>query len=154
MDPSLEEGVIAKLDLGCTHLLPSADSAPVPYWLAPELLSRASQPSTKSDIYSFALVLWELLAGAAPFGEFEDLAAYPDELQEAIVQGLRPTIPDRAPFDFARVIEDCWNKDATKRPTADDVVRRLQAFTLRYSMHSALFKDDDSSSSSRQSPRP
>jgi len=46
-------------------------------------------------VYSFGITLWELLTGSVPFVEFEELAPYPDELQEAIIQGLRPTIPDR-----------------------------------------------------------
>lgn len=127
------------------------DATFVPYWEAPELLAKTSQPSTKTDIYSFGIALWEILSGAVPFSAFEELAPYPDELQDAIIQGLRPAIPDRAPFDYARVIEDCWHKEAAKRPSADEVVRRLQAFSLRYSMHATLFKDDDSSSQSNRS---
>lgn len=149
-DSSLE-GVIAKLDVGCIHL-PNADVS-VAYHQAPELLTRSAPPSTKTDVYSFGIVLWELLTGAVPFAEFEELAPYPDELQEAVIQGLRPTIPERAPFDFAHLVDDCWHREPAKRPAADEVVRRLQAFSLRFSMHSALFKDDDSSSSaSLQSP--
>lgn len=108
VDQSREEGVIAKLGLGCGHASNQIDTDAVLHWQAPELLSKSSQPTTKSDVYSFGILLWELLARSVPFGEFLDLAPFLDELQEAIVQGLRPTIPQRAPFDYARLIEDCW----------------------------------------------
>ena len=36
-------------------------------WMAPEIFTQCTRYSVKADMFSFSLVLWELLAGELPF---------------------------------------------------------------------------------------
>lgn len=42
------------------------------FWLAPEVLTGDSAYSIKSDVYSYAMIVWELLTRQTPFSEFEE----------------------------------------------------------------------------------
>jgi len=130
--------LVAKVDFG-TPRTPEETLSNI-YWMAPEVITKVDY-TTKSDVYSFGIILWELLTTKHPFSEFTNLIPYTDELQDSILQGLRPTIPDTSPRDYTRLIEDCWNKDVNRRPSFSEILRRLQAFAMRFSFSSALFPD-------------
>jgi serine/threonine protein kinase len=79
-----------------------------PHYLAPEIIA-GSPPSTASDIYAFACVLWEAAAGAPPFsgrsffdiglahiGEEPPDAGLPPDLDFALRTGLAKE-PERRP---------------------------------------------------------
>jgi len=40
--------------------------------------------------------------------------------------GLRPEIPERVDSDFAALLRDAWADDASARPSAKEVLRRLE----------------------------
>lgn len=42
------------------------------FWLAPEVLTGDSAYSLKSDVYSYAMIVWELLTRQTPFSEFDE----------------------------------------------------------------------------------
>lgn len=42
------------------------------FWLAPEVLAGDSAYSVKSDVYSYAMIVWELLTRQTPFSEFDE----------------------------------------------------------------------------------
>jgi len=50
-----------------------------PIWLAPEIISNQKY-TEKADVYSFGIIIWELLARKVPFAEMEFLW----EIQESI----------------------------------------------------------------------
>eukprot|EP01094_Clydonella_sp_ATCC50884_P020471 TRINITY_DN4259_c0_g1_i2.p1 TRINITY_DN4259_c0_g1~~TRINITY_DN4259_c0_g1_i2.p1 ORF type:complete len:237 (-),score=40.70 TRINITY_DN4259_c0_g1_i2:40-750(-) len=94
-----------------------------PMWSAPEVLTQ-SQYSEKADIFSFAIVLWELLT----LGEL-----YPGKMgfQLAIevgTQGLRPDIPPNLRERMASTVdlmERCWEDDPHARPAFPEIVATL-----------------------------
>eukprot|EP01102_Stenamoeba_stenopodia_P019173 TRINITY_DN7157_c0_g2_i2.p1 TRINITY_DN7157_c0_g2~~TRINITY_DN7157_c0_g2_i2.p1 ORF type:complete len:620 (-),score=130.31 TRINITY_DN7157_c0_g2_i2:21-1622(-) len=97
-----------------------------PNWLAPEIINE-EEYSDKADVYSYGIVLWELVTRQLPFEEYQYRFTY--QLEDAIVkQQLRPTIPETCPEDFAKLIRDCWSADQSARPSFTDVIQRLQAF--------------------------
>ncbi len=62
-----------------------------PIWLAPEVMrNKADEYSTKSDIYSFGIILWEIFERSIPFAEYN--ITWTSVLEEKIMKGLRPTI--------------------------------------------------------------
>jgi serine/threonine protein kinase len=93
---------------------------------APELwLGKAK--STSSDMFAFGVLLWEFYACAVPFADIDD-----DIIGNLILRGERLPTPNLAdatsqgfPADYFALMEECWLDDPKKRPTAEQVHRRL-----------------------------
>jgi cellulose synthase/poly-beta-1,6-N-acetylglucosamine synthase-like glycosyltransferase len=101
-------------------------------WRAPELFTRRGDGSTLSastDVYSFAVTAWEILTGATPYDEVDDID--PEGLIARITcasEPLRPSmdmLPSSTPLDLRVMIEAAWAHDAASRPSMRDFVRVL-----------------------------
>jgi serine/threonine protein kinase len=92
-----------------------------PRWSAPEVNAETSPYTTKADIYSFGIVLWEIAVRKVVWG---------NEFTEAIVSmvaaGKRPDIPDDVPAEFATLIRACWHPAPERRPSIASVVRKFE----------------------------
>ena len=94
-------------------------------YMSPELLDeskRTEPPSVKSDIYSFAMVLYEIVTGWPPFRTL----GMPD-LLKCMVGQVRLPIPSNIPGSVADLIRECWDEDAANRPTARTLLLKLNA---------------------------
>ena len=75
----------------------------------------------RGDVYSFALVVWELFAGEPPLAQHPDPAA-----AAAAAGGARPPLAAvRWATGLAGLLERAWASDPAKRCTADDAVAAL-----------------------------
>ncbi|CAG7716618.1 unnamed protein product [Allacma fusca] len=82
-------------------------------WMALESL-RYMEFSTKSDVWSFAVTIWEIFSlGEMPYS---DLIWTPD-LVDKTQAGLRLSKPDRAPPEVFDQMKKCWQNNPEKRPT-------------------------------------
>ncbi|XP_029426926.1 LOW QUALITY PROTEIN: mitogen-activated protein kinase kinase kinase 10 [Rhinatrema bivittatum] len=99
-------------------------------WMAPEVI-KLSLFSKSSDIWSFGVLLWELLTGEVPYREIDALAiAYGVAMNK-----LTLPIPSTCPESFARILEDCWNPEPHSRPSFTTVLEQLLAIE-----HSSMFR--------------
>ncbi|XP_038986291.1 serine/threonine/tyrosine-protein kinase HT1-like [Phoenix dactylifera] len=99
-------------------------------WMAPEMIKHKHY-GPKVDVYSFGLVLWEMLTGRIPY---EDMT--PIQAAFAVVdKNLRPIIPPDCPAALRAVIEQCWALHPGKRPEFWQIVKVLEEF------ESALARD-------------
>ncbi|OHT04310.1 hypothetical protein TRFO_28192 [Tritrichomonas foetus] len=80
----------------------------------------------QNDIFSFSMVLYLLIAGEVPFGDCVDLIQIPDKL----LHGIRPPQPKGAPADFILLINECWDAQAERRPSFDEISQRLKTISL------------------------
>jgi serine/threonine protein kinase len=93
-------------------------------YMAPELFL-GSGASEKVDVYSFAIVLWEMLAAKLPLKEY---GGNPMGVMHAVCDGVRPNpMPRRVPRRLQSLIHDMWAQEPGQRPAVLEVRHRLAA---------------------------
>ncbi|CAI2176467.1 15744_t:CDS:2 [Funneliformis geosporum] len=87
----------------------------IPY-IAPEIFQgkKTNKYTKASDIYSFSIIMWELMTGRRPFLNRD----YDTSLIIEIIDGLRPPINTNAPEGYIKIMQECWHYNPNKRPTA------------------------------------
>ncbi|CAL0334411.1 unnamed protein product [Lupinus luteus] len=102
-------------------------------WMAPEMIKRKSY-GKKVDIYSFGLMLCEMVTGTIPY---EDMT--PIQAAFAVVnKNLRPSIPTSCPPAMRALIEQCWSSQPDKRPEFWQIVKVLEQFESSLVRHGTL----------------
>jgi serine/threonine protein kinase len=118
----------------------------LPY-VAPEVL-RGKPYTQASDIYSFGIIAYELLANAYPYPKIDDA-----DLALKVCSGYRPNI-DKIPIpqNLKDLIRWCWDAEPKKRPNALELRRivndwvdwlkgKLEGNTPLYQRYQALEKE-------------
>lgn len=90
-------------------------------WMAPEVIEHKPY-NRKADVFSFGIVLWELLTGMVPYADLTPLQAAVGVVQK----GLRPIIPPQTLPKFAALLERCWQNDPAERPDFSTITKTLQ----------------------------
>ncbi|XP_042368618.1 retinal guanylyl cyclase 2 [Plectropomus leopardus] len=104
------------------YMEPPADEL---LWTAPEIL-RSRKPelhgSLAGDVYSFAIIMQEVVVRGPPFCML-DLSA--TDIIEKLCKPpplCRPVVsPDCAPLECIQLMKQCWNEQPEKRPTFDEI---------------------------------
>ena len=83
-----------------------------PSYMAPELLED-NLFDEKSDVYSFAIVMWEIWDGGVPWHGLK-----PVQITRKVVDKReRPPPPEGAPTDLVALMQRCWAHEPDARPT-------------------------------------
>ncbi|XP_040993868.1 LOW QUALITY PROTEIN: uncharacterized protein LOC121240468 [Juglans microcarpa x Juglans regia] len=92
-------------------------------WMAPELLSgSSSRVSEKVDVFSFGIVMWEILTSEEPYANMHCGAI----IGGIVNNTLRPPIPKRCDPEWKKLMEECWSPDPTARPSFTEITNRLR----------------------------
>ena len=91
-----------------------------PAWLSPEALQKkiSDRNWEASDMWSFAILLWELATREVPFGDQSPMEVG----MKIALEGLRVTVKPGTSPHLSKLIKICMNEDPGKRPTFDMIV--------------------------------
>ncbi|PRP85048.1 epidermal growth factor receptor-like [Planoprotostelium fungivorum] len=130
-------------DFGMSRLTETEDNAgqtqsmvgPIK-WMAPEggliilMISHRLMPfaaisqrkySTKSDVFSFGVVVWEICTQSEPWAGIAPVNAAVD-----ILAGQRLIIPDDVPSQFSDIMQNCWVESPEDRPDFLEICDHLK----------------------------
>ncbi|CAB4276977.1 unnamed protein product [Prunus armeniaca] len=95
-------------------------------WMAPELLNGSStKVSEKVDVFSFGIVLWEILTGEEPYANMH----YGAIIGGIVNNTLRPTIPSYCDPEWRVLMEQCWAPNPAARPSFTEIAGCLRVMT-------------------------
>ncbi|KAK7276787.1 hypothetical protein RIF29_17933 [Crotalaria pallida] len=92
-------------------------------YVAPEVY-RNEEYDTKVDVFSFALILQEMIEGCPPFYLKPE-----NEVPKAYVENERPPFqasPKLYAYGLKQLIEECWDEKPYRRPTFRQIIDRLE----------------------------
>ncbi|XP_045814763.1 probable serine/threonine-protein kinase DDB_G0271682 isoform X2 [Trifolium pratense] len=101
-------------------LLTTKSGRGTPQWMAPEVL-RSEPSNEKSDVFSYGVVLWEIMTQSIPW---KDL----NSLQVVGIVGFmdrRLDLPEGLDPHVASIINDCWQSDPEQRPSFEELIQRM-----------------------------
>lgn len=91
-------------------------------YTAPELLSNRGQTYDQGcDMYSFAMVIWEMLAEEIPWTGTRLI-----QIAAQVLDGQRPILP-KDPKNLRTFISQCWIQDPKKRPKFSKIRTLLES---------------------------
>uniref|UniRef100_A0AAQ4QUP1 Guanylate cyclase n=1 Tax=Gasterosteus aculeatus aculeatus TaxID=481459 RepID=A0AAQ4QUP1_GASAC len=126
--------VLKITDYGFNELLESQKAdieEPLPedlFWTAPEFLrdlANSRKGTYKGDVYSFSIILQEVVVRGSPYCM---LGLLPAEIIRKVKKPppmCRPTVaPDQAPLECIQLMKQCWSEMPERRPTFDEIFDR------------------------------
>uniref|UniRef100_A0A3B3RMV1 Tyrosine-protein kinase n=1 Tax=Paramormyrops kingsleyae TaxID=1676925 RepID=A0A3B3RMV1_9TELE len=120
----VSEDNIAKVsDFGLTKEASSTqDTAKLPVkWTSPEAL-REKQFSTKSDVWSYGILLWEIYSfGRVPYPRIPLKEVVP-----RVEKGYKMDAPDGCPLVVYDIMKQCWTLSPVERPSFQLLREKLQ----------------------------
>ena len=111
--------------------------------MAPECLSGKAY-NMKADVYSLAIILWEILSGKTPFGFVKKRQ---ELIRRVVDEHDRPAIDDNWPSAVQGMLESSFDSEIEKRPVSASTCQSrqktfLSIFILIFCLPSCINKDN------------
>ena len=92
------------------------------FYLSPEQLTNLKEFDDKSDVYSFSLIVYEIITNkpAFPFNTPSDL------ISKIIREYNRPTLNNQIPSFYQSLLQRCWSSDPDERPSFEQIIQELE----------------------------
>eukprot|EP00933_Yihiella_yeosuensis_P062742 TRINITY_DN65724_c0_g1_i1.p1 TRINITY_DN65724_c0_g1~~TRINITY_DN65724_c0_g1_i1.p1 ORF type:complete len:304 (-),score=48.44 TRINITY_DN65724_c0_g1_i1:330-1241(-) len=93
------------------------------HWMAPEMWQGTTYDE-KVDVFSYAMVIFEIVCREVPFEEEE-----PNNVGQYTLQGIRPdmnAVPPHNPKLLTELMQACWQQDPSMRPGFTDITLATQ----------------------------
>ncbi|GAV73894.1 PB1 domain-containing protein/Pkinase_Tyr domain-containing protein [Cephalotus follicularis] len=125
--PICKVGDLGLSKVKCHTLISGGVRGTLP-WMAPELLNGSSSlVSEKVDVFSFGIVLWELLTGEEPYADLH----YGAIIGGIVSNTLRPPVPEYCDPEWRSLMERCWSPEPSERPSFTEIVKDLRVLTAK-----------------------
>jgi serine/threonine protein kinase len=93
-------------------------------YMAPEVFSEAGLYGLPADVYSFVLILWEVMSLTLPFNGM----SADEHSVSTYVKKLRPKINKSWPNAMKRLIKDGWHHNPSRRPNMPTVFFEIASY--------------------------
>ncbi|RHZ80204.1 hypothetical protein Glove_139g334 [Diversispora epigaea] len=141
------KGIVYISDFGLSKLIGANPNNPekknifgvLPY-IAPEVLSGDEEYTKAADVYSFGIIVYEMITGFPPYPDIP----HDEDLAIKICNGLRPKIPFNTPKLITRMIMRCWDARVKHRPTFEELWKELEKYYYDYYYYLNEGKNNDS----------
>ncbi|CBY33110.1 unnamed protein product [Oikopleura dioica] len=94
-------------------------------WMAPELI-QGKKSNDLCDVYSFGVLLWEMLTREVPFKGMEGFQV----AWMVVEKRQRPVLPEKAPEEIKELISTCWAHDPKDRKDFKAIILDLEKMEL------------------------
>lgn len=107
-------------------------------YAAPENYYKSEKITPAADVYSLAIVLWEMVnrlwkgVYEPPFSEFDKITQPFQILFQTAKFNLRPTLPNNCPLRLKNLIEKCWSGSPSLRPDGKQLLEELLFLQRNY----------------------
>ncbi|KAI1720005.1 protein tyrosine kinase domain-containing protein [Ditylenchus destructor] len=91
-------------------------------WMSPEIISQKEGITTATDVWSYAVLLWEMFTREIPYNGLTEFKIYSIISQH----GVRLVIPESCPSQLADLLRKCWQLAPKDRPGMREVVSCLE----------------------------
>ncbi|KAL9151207.1 hypothetical protein ABFS82_11G038500 [Erythranthe guttata] len=125
--PICKVGDLGLSKVKCHTLISGGVRGTLP-WMAPELLNGSSSlVSEKVDVFSFGIVMWELLTGEEPYADLH----YGAIIGGIVSNTLRPPVPEQCDPEWRDLMERCWSAEPSERPNFTQIADELRAMATK-----------------------
>ena len=95
------------------------------FYKAPEIIKKEPY-GRKADVYSFAIILFEIINGSVPYPEFDGDKYSDYHFNKKIIdENYRPQFKEGIKDSFKKLIEQCWSTDPDDRPSFQEIMKKL-----------------------------
>jgi len=101
-------------------------------YMAPELLDSTSPPDYSADVFSFGVIVNEVICEEEPYADqYANFAGRgPFGAANYAKQGKRPTVSYSTPSSVRNLIERCWGASPKARPSFEEISHIMKSATF------------------------
>ena len=107
-------------------------------WMAPEVIRHESY-TFSADVFSYALVAWQLLTREEPFAGLSQIEA----AGKVALELARPPLPPGTPGPVSRLIRVCWSESPADRIPFERISQDLQGYSRDLTSGERTWMDDE-----------
>jgi sterile alpha motif and leucine zipper-containing kinase AZK len=114
-----------------THSFTRPTWAGTAAWMSPEIITQKEGITTATDVWSYAVVLWELVSREVPYKGLTEFKIYSIISQH----GERLVIPETCPLKLANLLKNCWYTEPRDRIDMKMIILELQKMEANAELH-------------------